>query len=152
MFKKLPCESLQRLASASQRYTSRCAASVVSQRITLAEESPNTGWLGAMDSRMMADTRWRLSQDSTAQLLELLWQVWDVLTRRLRFSEGPIRCRHKCEMCDHTCCFHSHSLHQEESHAWYGPHRCFLHDENGYDYPLIMRDWAKIRMCHCPCA
>ena len=43
-----------------------------------------------MDSLMMADTRWRLSQASTAQLLELLWQVWDVLNRRLRFSEGPI--------------------------------------------------------------
>ena len=32
-----------------------------------------------MDSRTMADTRSRISQASTTQLLELLWQIWDIL-------------------------------------------------------------------------
>ena len=44
----------------------------------------------------MADTRWRLSQAATSQLLELLWQIWDLLNRKFRFSDGPNRCRHKC--------------------------------------------------------
>ena len=45
-----------------------------------------------MDSQMMADTRWRVSQAYTSQLLELLWQIWDILNRKLRFSDGPIWC------------------------------------------------------------
>ena len=47
-----------------------------------------------MDSTMMADTRWRLSQASTSQLLELLWQIWDLLNRKFRFADGPIRGPH----------------------------------------------------------
>ena len=87
-----------------------------------------------MDSNMMADTRWRLSQASTSQLLELLWQIWDLLNRKFRFADGPIRCRHKCQWCRNYCCYHSHSLQEEEKHAWDGPHRCFTHDFDGYQY------------------
>ena len=52
----------------------------------------------------------------------------------LRFAEGPIRCRHQCQWCENRCCYHSHTLAQEQRHEWYGQHKCFLHDENGYDY------------------
>ena len=82
----------------------------------------------------MADTRSRISQASTTQLLELLWQIWDILNRRFRFSDGPVRCRHQCQWCENRCCYHSHSHYQEERHSWYGPHKCFLHDEDGYEH------------------
>ena len=83
---------------------------------------------------MMADTRWRLSTASTSQLLELLWQIWDLLNRKFRFFEGPIRCRHTCQWRRNKCCFHSHSLQEEENHACGGPHICFIHDFDGYQY------------------
>ena len=67
-------------------------------------------------------------------LLELLWQIRDILNRRLRFSDGPIRCRHKCQGCENKCCFQFHSISQEEQHSWYGPHKCFLHDDAGYEH------------------
>ena len=87
-----------------------------------------------MDNQTMSDTQRNIHQASVAQLLELLWQIWDILNRRLRFADGPFRCRHQCQWCEHRCCYHSHTISQEQRHEWYGPHKCFLHDENAYDY------------------
>ena len=61
-----------------------------------------------MDSQTMSDTRRNINQASVSQLLELLWQIWDILNRRLRFAEGPSRCRHQCQWCENRCCYHSH--------------------------------------------
>ena len=83
---------------------------------------------------MMNDIRWRIDRASTAQLLELLWQIWDRLNRCFRFMDGPIRCHRQCESCSNRCCHHSHSMTEESRHEWYGPHRCFIHDDNGYEY------------------
>ena len=84
-----------------------------------------------MDSNMMADTRWRLSQASTSQILELLWQIWDLLNRKFRFADGPIRCRRGVAIIAATI----HILYKKKKDMrGTALTRCFTHDFDGYQY------------------